>query len=399
MVFQGHQISEARLEKPDEIINEYLVPAIEELRGVTEGTEAGQVFHEFASFCDQQLQNPDSLEDFERIQKLRQTKEEEVQDLDRMIRSAGSQAKEKDNLKSHRNKAKLWFDLDNREFQRLRDSRQAFLRQSIENYLLALKACDKYDTDALRFSALWLQHYDSEIANEAVARHIGQVGSRKFASLMNQWSSRLLDVKSSFQHHLASLVYRICHDHPFHGMYQVFVGAKSRGGKDEAAVGRSRAANNIVDELKSQKRSGPTWINVHNSNILFVRFALEKLDDSKIKPGSKVALRKSPIGQRLEQEVSGHRVPPPTMKIDLRADCDYSSVPRIARFHHEFTVASGISMPKIASVIATDGTKYKQLVCHPAITLQSPSLLTFRSSNRAMMISDKTLSWNRYSNR
>ncbi|KAI4115018.1 MAG: hypothetical protein LQ345_004305 [Seirophora villosa] len=357
----GHQISEARLEKPDEIINEYLVPAIEELRGVTEGTEAGQVFHEFASFCDQQLQNPDSLEDFERIQKLRQTKEEEVQDLDRMIRSAGSQAKEKDNLKSHRNKAKLWFDLDNREFQRLRDSRQAFLRQSIENYLLALKACDKYDTDALRFSALWLQHYDSEIANEAVARHIGQVGSRKFASLMNQWSSRLLDVKSSFQHHLASLVYRICHDHPFHGMYQVFVGAKSRGGKDEAAVGRSRAANNIVDELKSQKRSGPTWINVHNSNILFVRFALEKLDDSKIKPGSKVALRKSPIGQRLEQEVSGHRVPPPTMKIDLRADCDYSSVPRIARFHHEFTVASGISMPKIASVIATDGTKYKQL--------------------------------------
>ncbi|KAL8974650.1 MAG: hypothetical protein Q9197_001111 [Variospora fuerteventurae] len=357
----GHQISEARLEKPDEIISQYLVPAIKELRGVTEGTEAGQVFHEFASFCDQQLQNPDSLEDFERIQKLRQTKEEEVQDLDRMIKSAGSQAKEKDNLKSYRNKAKLWFDLDDREFQRLRDSRQAFLRQSIENYLLALKACDKYDTDALRFSALWLQHYDSEIANEAVARHIGQVGSRKFASLMNQWSSRLLDVKSSFQHHLASLVYRICHDHPFHGMYQVFVGAKSRGGKDEAALGRSRAANNIVDELKSQKRSGPTWINVHNSNILFVRFAIEKLDDSKIKPGSKVALRKSPIGQRLEQEVSGHRVPPPTMKIDLRADCDYSSVPRIARFHHEFTVASGISMPKIASVIATDGTMYKQL--------------------------------------
>ncbi|KAL8710033.1 MAG: hypothetical protein Q9220_005304 [cf. Caloplaca sp. 1 TL-2023] len=357
----GHEISEARLEKPDEIINRYLVPAIRELRGVTEGTEAGQVFHEFASFCDQQLQNPDSLEDFERIQKLRQIKEDEVHDLDKMIKSAGSQAKEKDNLKQHRNKAKLWFDLDDREFQRLRENRQAFLRQSIENYLLALKACDKYDNGALRFSALWLQFYDSDIANEAVGQHLAHVGSRKFASMMNQWASRLQDAKSPFQRHLASLVFRICLDHPFHGMYQIFAGSKTKGGRDDAALGRNRAVNRIVDELKAHKRSGPTWISIHNSNILFVRFAVERLDDSKIKPGSKVALRKSTTGQRLEQDIENFRVPPPTMKIDLRADCDYSTVPRIERFNQEFTVASGISMPKIISAIADDGTKYKQL--------------------------------------
>ncbi|KAL8785072.1 MAG: hypothetical protein Q9213_003577 [Squamulea squamosa] len=356
----GHQISEARLEKPDEIIGRYLVPALKELHGVSEGTEAGQVFHEFASFCDQQLQNPDSLEDFERIQKLRQTKEEEVHDLDRMIRSAGSQSKEKDNLKSHRNKAKSWFDLDDREFQRLRENRQAFLRQSIENYLLALKACDKYDNDALRFSALWLQHYDSEIANNAVARHIAQVGSRKFVSMMNQWASRLLDVNNSFQKLLSSLVFRICREHPYHGMYQIFAGSKTKGGRDEAAMGRNRAANRIVDELKSSK-SATTWIAIHNSNILFIRFASERLDDSKIKPGSKIPLRKSATGQRIGQDIGDLGIPPPTMKIDLRADLDYSSVPRIARFNHEFAVASGISMPKIVTAIATDGTKYKQL--------------------------------------
>ncbi|KAL8736025.1 MAG: hypothetical protein Q9166_000587 [cf. Caloplaca sp. 2 TL-2023] len=357
----GHQIAEARLEKPDEIINRYLVPAIKELRGVTEGTEAGQVFHEFASFCDQQLQNPDSLEDFERIQKLRQAKEDEVHDLDRMIKSAGSQSKEKDNLKSHRNKAKSWFDLDDREFQRLRENRQAFLRQSIENYLLALKACDKYDNDALRFSALWLQHYDSEIANDAVARHIAQVGSRKFASLMNQWSSRLLDVNTSFQKHLGSLVFRICVEHPYHGMYQIFAGSKTKGGRDEAAMGRNRAANRIVEEIKSHIKSASTWIAVHNSNILFIRFASERLDDSKVKPGSKVPLRNSTTGQRIGQDIGELRIPPPTMKVDLRADCDYRGVPRIAKFNQEFTVASGISMPKIVTAIATDGTKYKQL--------------------------------------
>lgn len=295
-----------------------------------------------------------------------------------MIKSAGSQAKEKENLKSHRNKAKLWFELDDREFQRVRETRQAFLRQSIENYLLALKACDKYDNDALRFSALWLQNYDSEIANNAVEQHIGHVASRKFASLMNQWSSRLLDVKSPFQRHLASLVFRICRDHPFHGMYQIFAGSKTKGGRDEVALGRFRAANGIVEQLKAHKRSGPTWIAIHNTNILFIRFASERLEDNQIKPGSKVSLRKSATGQRLEQEISGQKIPPPTMKIDLRAGCDYSSVPRIARFQQEFSVASGISMPKIVTAIATDGTKYKQLVwsfCIPVDVLSDGNVV------------------------
>ena len=353
-------MSEARLEKPDEIIAHYLRPAIKELRGESEGDEAGEVFHEFASFCDKQLQNADGLEDFQRIQKLRQRKEAEVADLDKMIKSASSQAKERDNLKNYRGKAKLWFDIDDREFQRLHESRQTFLRQSLENYLLCLKACDKYENDALRFSALWLENYESDIANEAVSKHVGQVGSRKFAAMMNQWSSRLLDKPGQFQSLLSSLVLRICLDHPYHGMYQIFTGFKTKG-KDEAAMKRHVAASNIVQELKASKMHS-TWLALHNTNLAFVKFAMERLDDPAIKQGSKVALRKYATGQRIEQEIQKSRVPPPTMSIELRPDCDYSNVPVIAKFESQFTVASGISMPKIITAFGTDGLKYKQLV-------------------------------------
>ncbi len=372
---QGHQISEARLEKPDEIINQYLVPAIKELRGISQGDEAGQVFHEFASFCDQQLQNPDGLEDFQRIKKLRERKETEVRDLERMIKSSGSQTKEKDNLKSHRAKAKQWFDLDDREYQRLLGSRHAFLRQSLENYLLSLQACDKYDNDALRFSALWLENWESEIANLAVSKHVAQVGSRKFAPLMNQWSSRLLDTSCSFQKLLSSLVLRICVDHPYHGMYQIFAGSKTKGGKDETALARHAAANNIVNHLKATKKASATWLAIHNTNISFVRFAADKMEDLKIKPGAKVPLRKSATGQRLEQDLHSQRIPPPTMKIPLRVDCDYRDVPTIAKFQSEFTVASGISMPKIVTAIGTDGLKYKQLVRLSSHEFDLPSLI------------------------
>lgn len=372
IIIQGHRISEARLEKPDEIISNYLTPAIKELHNIPEGDEAGQVFHEFAFFCDQQLQNADNLEDYQRIKRLRERKESEVQELENMIKSGSSQSREKDNLKAHRLKAKQWFDLDDREFQRLKDSRQVFLRQSLENYLLSLKACDTYDSDALRFSTLWLEHSEDESANRAVAKNIPFVGSRKFAPLINQWTSRLLDVPGKFQDLLASLVLRICVDHPYHGMYQIFTSSKSKSGKDQSALARTAAAAKIIGEIKVNKRAAPFWQAIHNTNVLFHRFAGEKVDDARAKPGAKVLMRKFPVGLRLEQEPLMHRVPPPTMKIRLRADCGYSDTPKITKFHSEFSIASGISMPKILTVLASDGRKYKQLVS--LITMSSATV-------------------------
>ncbi|MCJ1474831.1 Serine/threonine-protein kinase tel1 [Lambiella insularis] len=357
----GHRTSEARLEKPEEIIKNYLLPAIKELQGVTSGHEAGQVFHEFASFCDQQLQNPDNLEDFERIQKLRERKEAEVEELETMIETAIAQSKEHDNLKSHLKKAQQWFRLDDREYQRLRESREAFLSQSLENYLLSLKACDEYDRDALRFSALWLEHSDDEIANAAVTKHITHVASRKFAPLMNQWTSRQLDKPTAFQTLLSAMIFRICLEHPYHGMYQVFASSKTKGGKDRAALSRNAAAAEIVSQFKNSRRAAPIWLGVHNSNIHFVRFATEKIEEGKYKPGARILLRKLPSGLKLEQDIQNFKIPPPTMKIPLRHDCNYSSVPTIVKFQSDFAVASGISMPKILTGIGSDGRKYKQL--------------------------------------
>ena len=336
------------------------MPAIKAIDKSTAGVEASEVYHEFASFCDQQLQNSDSLEDFHRIQRLRERKLAEVQELESMIQRAPSQGKERDNLKSHRNKAKLWLDLDNREHQRLLLSRQTFLRQSLENYLLCLRASDKYDNDALRFSALWLENHESDIANQAVTKYVHEVGSRKFALLMNQWASRLLDNTSLFQQLLFALVLRICIEHPYHGMYQVFTSSKSKGNKDETALARFRAANRVVDKIKHNDDADSVWLAVHNTNVSFVRLAAERLDDS-MKQGSKVQLKRIENGQRLEQDVVKYSIPPPTMHIPLRTNCDYRQVPIVKRYQPEFSVASGISAPKIVTAIASDGKKYKQL--------------------------------------
>ncbi|KAJ5678082.1 uncharacterized protein N7477_003715 [Penicillium maclennaniae] len=332
LVTLGDHVAEARLEKPESILQDYLYPAVKELKGTGKGEEAGRVYHGFATFCDQQLLNPDGLEDFKRVEQLRDRKEKEMQGLEDMMKTA--EGRERESLKIFRAKTKQWFDLDDREYQRLLRSREAFLQQCLENYLLALRESDAYNNDALRFCALWLDKSDSNTANMAVKRYLSEVPSRKFAPLMNQLSSRLLDVSDEFQSLLTGLVFKICAEHPFHGMYQIFASSKSKGGKDPSSHSRFRAANKLVDKLKNDKEIGATWIAVHNMNITFVRFAIDK-PDSKYKTGAKIPLKKLSTG-------------------NLKS-------PSIQKFLSEFTIASGVSAPKIVTCIATNGERYKQL--------------------------------------
>ncbi|EPS32452.1 hypothetical protein PDE_07412 [Penicillium oxalicum 114-2] len=358
LVTLGHRVAEARLEKPESILQEYLYPAVKELKGVSAGEAAGRVYHGFASFCDQQLLNPDGIEDYKRVKQLRDRKESELIGLEKMMRKAEGRTRE--SLKVFRAKAKQWFDLDDREYQRLSRSREAFLQQSLENYLLALRESEKYNSDALRFCALWLDNSESQTANRAVSRYLKEVPSRKFAPLMNQLSSRLLDVSDEFQALLSELVFRICTEHPYHGMYQIFASSKSKGGKDPSSQSRFQAANKLVERLKNDKEIGPIWVSIHNMNISYVRFAIDK-PDVKFKTGAKIPLKKLATGERLGKDAESYKLPPPTMKIELRADLDYRSVPSIQRFGSDFTLAAGVSAPKIVTAVGTDGIRYKQL--------------------------------------
>lgn len=343
---------------PEVIIQEYLDPAVKELKDRSEGEDAGRVYHGFAMFCDQQLQNPDGLEDFNRVEQIRNRKERELDALESLLKKA--QGRERENLKNHRAKAKQWFDLDDMEYQRHRESREAFMQQCLENYLLCLRESETYNNDILRFCALWLDNSDSQVANQAVSQYLNEVPSRKFAPLMNQLTSRLLDITDDFQNLLTKLIYRICAEHPYHGMYQIFASSKSKGGKDEVSLSRHRAAVRLVDSLKSDKGIGSTWVAIHNHNIDYVRFAIDRVNE-RYKSGAKIPLRKLPTGQRLEDDAALQKLPPPTMNIDLRVDGNYTNVPKLAKFLPEFTLASGVSAPKIVTAIATNGLKYKQL--------------------------------------
>ncbi|KAF2087943.1 hypothetical protein K490DRAFT_40640, partial [Saccharata proteae CBS 121410] len=358
LVKLGKQIDEARLEKPDEIMKNYLEPAIEELKSNDTGPQAGKVFHEFAAFCDRQLQSQETIDDMGRIKMLADRKEAEAREYERMAKAAKSK-KEKVSHDSLAKRSRRWYDMDMMEYQRLADSREAFLRQSLENYMLSLRSCDDYNNDVLRMFALWFEYANLPLANEAVARQIETVPSGKFTVLMNQLSSRLQDEDSHFQQLLSKLIYRICIDHPYHGMNHMFSGSIGIGVKDDAAKSRTAATKELTRQLRAHERGARYWKAVYSANMCYHDMAI--LRDDSFKIGRDLALDKFPVSRKLMTTVPSFKVPPITMNIPVNPQCSYTDVPRITSFKPTMGIAGGISMPKIVTAIASNGRPYKQL--------------------------------------
>ncbi|KAI1313631.1 phosphatidylinositol 3 [Xylaria venustula] len=354
----AHQISAARLEKPDSIQKNYLQPALKELRGKVDGEEAGKVYHQFATFCDEQLQNPDSLEDLARLQHLRKGKSDEVTQLMELVSNA-KDTQTRTRFTSHLNRAKQWLGLDEQELRRVEQSRGEFVRLSLENYLLSLIASDEYNNDALRFTALWLERASEDYANEAVRKNIDKVPTRKFAPLVNQLTSRLLDQNNSFQRLLIELVYRICVDHPYHGMYQIWSGTRSKHKKeDEVAQLRKQATETVGKKLVHTEASANTWTAIYYTSKAYHTLALE----GTYKGGQEISIKDSTAGVALASSLAKYRIPPPTMQIELSATRDYSDVPLVTKLEPTMTIASGVSAPKIITIIGSNGERFKQLV-------------------------------------
>lgn len=356
----GQYTAEARLKKPEEIMKQYMEPAIRELKSNNKGPMAGQTYHAFATFCDQQLQSQDLVDDQNRMRTLAERREADAAEYDRMANASKSK-NAREWYKGQARRARKWFNMDMQEAQRLGDSRVAFLRQSLENYLLALQACDEHDDDVFRMSSLWIEYSHLPLANNAVSKYIKPVPSGKFVRLMNQLSSRLQDESSEFQQILSGLVFRICRDHPYHGMHHIYAGSyNDKNLKEDTAKSRYAAAKNIGRQLKADKASRDTWERVNRANSIYNDLAMY-VDTTMFKQGRDYEMQKYPISKKLLTAIPGLEVPPITMHIQVRSSGDYQDVPKVKSFKPTMGIANGLSQPKTVTAFGTDGRPYKQL--------------------------------------
>ncbi|GLB41909.1 putative telomere-length maintenance and DNA damage repair [Lyophyllum shimeji] len=378
----GSWSSAACLKTPEDIQKDYFTTATSLLN--TDGSSSPEaraaqatVYHDAAIFAERQyydfVKSPDAV----RWKIYVERKEQEIitrgNELKRLVEHTPAHT----SLKHHQEKAEKLLKADTEAFRKYNRTRDAFLKQAIDMYSRSLEVSDAYDGDAgIRLCSLWFANFEEDATGlqEHVGAALERVPSRKFVFLSHQLSARISNPLTgklpASQRNLQSLVLRMCKEHPFHSLYQVYClqpgrplnsSVRRQSGRTSSPAiqsERSAAAGEIFDRLRADGKAAERLLAMEQLCDACVQWAKYPIKGNKsYDPRKPMKLPKDvKIGS-----ISNLRVPVITHHTPIDATMQYNDCPWIDHYELDWTVAGGINLPKINTCVGTDGVKYKQL--------------------------------------
>jgi serine-protein kinase ATM len=303
-------------------------------------------------------------------------------------------------------------------------SMQTFLTEALHNYQEALAYSPANDLKAVfRVVSLWLSNSSKDNVNAIMLELIQRVPSYKFLPLTYQIMSRVGSGTVSFRSALAALIVKMCTEHPYHSLMQLFAMANSskksissdtaagssgsarpsrqqrQSVSHSAPTGKALAAQELISHMKqhvssssssggSSSKAGKNKASLPTSTKAVVPSLIRSLellvqayinlsavdvrkynDKHDAIPFSAVMGRATlSLEKCLASDSSGTKqldvLPPVLTKLpDIQPNSDYTNVVRTQSFGKTFNITtSGLHRPRIIQCHATDGHQYKQLV-------------------------------------
>ncbi|KAH9479387.1 Serine/threonine-protein kinase TEL1 [Psilocybe cubensis] len=379
----GTWTSEAYLAKPTEIWDQYFFPAVdllEQLRELQQPiTEASQatVYRECAMFAERQyhttLKSPDAL----RWKVYVDRKKREIEDRSQEMATIPEGTVRYKELTREQANANKILSEDSELFNRHNTLRESFLKQAIEMHSRCLGVSSGYDNDsAVRFCSLWFANFDDLSILEAVRQGIERIPSHKLVFLAHQLTARVahssVTTLPPAQQNLQDLVLRMCREHPFHSLYQVYCSAdhippdfnrrqSGRGSSQttqSTQTERGAAASNILNRLRDDPITGQRVRDVEqicDAIVEWAVFPISKKDAYKNKASYDV-----PSAMKILR-IQNMKVPVSTARIPVDPSMKYDNCAWLKCYSRTFSTAGGVNLPKICKCQDMEGRAYKQL--------------------------------------
>lgn len=361
--------SQAKQEGGEDILQKYLDPAENiTTRAKDDSVHRAKVYHAYATFCEQQQKESSLDEGIERSSRLIARNRKEVNEWEQIKMSTSSSDEEKTTARQHLFRMKKVLANDEREYDSLMSTKRMFYQLSTKYYLKSITESDEHSRDVSRFCALWLQNSSDVGLNKDIRELLKGVPSIRLAPWINQLSSRLSkDQREEFQKALWTIVPRICSDHPYHTLYQIYslkrLGDRtpqSKEGPNPVMESRGEAGHALWHLLRIKKYVDEKFL----KNFDFLCHKTINLADHYVEKGvPKLSLDQ--LGREIKSvwlSLDKLNLPPPTLQIPLRADCKYDGLPKMTQIERKISIATGLSRPKIITMHADDGERYKMLV-------------------------------------
>ncbi|EIW79348.1 hypothetical protein CONPUDRAFT_74806 [Coniophora puteana RWD-64-598 SS2] len=373
----GTWSSEGCLERPADITTQFFIPAVRlagELENYTEhacGEACSSVYHQYAMFAEQQYQtiikSPDMIRwkiyVDRKMQEIRQREDQ----MKQVPRSQPGYEEQKRNQDHELKRARAILEADTISYEQLKQAQFAFLVQALEMYSRCLSSADKYDDDGpIRLCSLWLANFDSPELQTSLANILPRIPSRKFVFLAHQLSARMAksdDILES-QANLQSLVLRMCREHPFHSLYQVYSLSPEQSSNSRRSSSRHQASSQTARaeaaiSVLQRLRADPACCDRLE--------AVERLCEAAIQWANHRLPKAPPKGSTMIPDtfairsIKALRIPVMTAHTPIDPTLEYKNCVLISHYETHYKTAGGISMPKICVCVGDNGEKFTQL--------------------------------------
>lgn len=214
------------------------------------------------------------------------------------------------------------------------------------------------------------------------------------------------------QQSLQNLILRMCQEHPFHSLYQVYCladhassdsnrrqpGRISSQATQNTQTERGTAASNILDRLRDDPTTGERVRDVERLCDAYLEWAKFPITNNNAYKGKPSSLYDVPPSMKLLR-IHNIKVPITTARTPVDPSMKYENCAWLKGYERKFSTAGGINLPKISKCLDMEGQTYKQLVCNfslHALTRNS-YFCSVSLKEKGGMICDRMPSWNRFS--
>lgn len=378
-------MSEARFEVGANLLKQSIEPMIPLLESISDMRQKEEVFSILASFCDKQADSTQLLSKIEELKQRIALRKKEAEEIKDHYSKTSVTSAEKKAVQKYYSRLKAQISAQTVEMDLLKENRRRLQSYSAQFYLKSVLIQDNEEAVDRLFSLLLEQASDGEL-QKSIEVDLQNMPSYIGVGWVTQLLSRVSTESSTFQRSIQDIIARVCIGHPFHSLYNLisleYHELVASQNNNTAMTLKVLAAKEIHRNLNL---TGADYV----SNILqpIERFCEEsiQLAEYKVSKNRYIHLDKLKMGYFWTEALP--KIPPPTMALPVSQD-GYANVPTMQLISPKVAIAtSGLSLPKIATLILSNGQSHKMLFKHSADDLRQDAIMeqVFEKVNHLML--------------
>ncbi|KAL1576399.1 Serine/threonine-protein kinase Tel1 [Candida albicans] len=368
-------MSQSRQEVASSIMEKYVMPTEELSNHMIDLQQQSKIFSILARFCEEQYKFKSLSEKISKLEKRVLNKENEIKDLKKQYEKVTVTHAEQKQVQQYYNRLKKQFVSESKDLESLRKSKQLFSSKAVQYYMKSIIVDDFEEENLDKFFSLWLEQSGNNELNQSIQSNLLALPSYKLVSWCTQLISRLSNETNNFQILLKKLIINMCLDHPHHSLYLLLSLKKHKPNTNEvlnpSLLSRCAAAQAIWDQLLLQDHR-------YISDVLL---PIDGFTDQcitlaayKVSKGKSIDLTKFSAGDYWLNELPA--IPPPTETIRVDPSKQYKNVPVLHSIDKKISIAtSGLSLPKVANFILSNGTEHRVLLKHGTDGIRQDSIM------------------------